>query len=180
MRLRLLTLLAAACCACAPKPVHIGIVFDTSWHLPGTALSASEISLVRTSALETLRAAFGGFAVTVTEEPVGDHLIRIEDTPSTPYGAGNPVHPGAVGLTFPLVTTSRVRVDALYTIELAVARCRVACALTRDAALVAKGTSHHAARVAPVTVRRELANEAERLFAARRPLAGNSFGLSTR
>ncbi len=141
MRWRVLAFGFLACLGCGSRPVHVGLVFDPSWRLSGETLTSAEVALVQAEALQTLRTAVSGFAVDIDEAPTARRLIRVENTPNSPYGTATPVYPGAVGVTYPMVPVSRVRIDALYTVEVAVTRCasKAPCALSREQLLTALG-----------------------------------------
>jgi hypothetical protein len=113
-------------CTSRSKPLRVSVVFENSWIriLDNEMLTDQEKSLVKNTALQTLRSAYRGFGVQFSDEPSGARLIRVEDTPYGTYGPGSVVYYGAVGMTYPVVTVSSVRSDALYVAELAAARCR--------------------------------------------------------
>lgn len=99
-------------------------MFENGW-LHGTdGLTGGEQALVHNVAVQTLQSAFAGFTVQFSDEPSSARLVRVEETPYSSYGTASPVHPGAVGMTFPASTVSSVHPDALYHAELAAARCR--------------------------------------------------------
>jgi hypothetical protein len=110
--------------SCTSKPLRVSVVFENGWTFGKTMLIDREKSLVRSIALETLRNAYTGFDVHFADELSGERLIKVEDAPYRPYGPGSVVSPGAVGGTYPVATVSSVYPDALYAIELAVARCQ--------------------------------------------------------
>jgi hypothetical protein len=87
-------------------------------------LTDREKFIVRNTALQTLRDAYSGFNVHFTDEPSGERLIKVEDAPYRSYGPGSVVAPDTVGGTYPVAKVSSVYPDALYAIELAVARCQ--------------------------------------------------------
>ena len=110
--------------SCTSKPLAVSVVFENGWTLGKQTLTDSEESLVRNTALQTLRSAYSGFNVHFSDEPSGERLIKVEDAPYRPYGPGSIVSPGAVGGTYPVTKVSSVYPDALYPIELAAARCQ--------------------------------------------------------
>jgi hypothetical protein len=120
-------------CACTARPLHVGIVFTTSWQFAGERFSPQEADQVKAGAIDSLRAAFYGFAVRVDGDAAAPHLIRVENTP-TDRDRGAVANPGAVGLTLLFAAASSVRVDSLYLAELAAANCASAsdCRLTRQ------------------------------------------------
>jgi hypothetical protein len=99
-------------------------VFENGWMHGIDTLTDQEQSLVRRTAVQTLQHAFAGFNLKFSEDVSGARLIRIEETPYRSYGTVTAVHPGAVGMTYPVATVSSVHPDALYHAELAAARCR--------------------------------------------------------
>lgn len=109
-------LLAALGCRAA-GPIEVGVTFTNSWRVNGDPLAASEQALIKETTFATLKHAFGGFNVRFTEGGVGNRLIRVEDTPDGPrlYAAG---------LTYPTSTTSSVRFDILYRMEMMAVRCQ--------------------------------------------------------
>jgi hypothetical protein len=115
--------LITAMSSCARKPLDVGVLFETAWAFAGESLTESERAQVRVETLDTLRRAFAGFDVRLDGQPSPGRLIRVEDTPLRGYTRGRAVFPGAVGETFAIATVSRVRIDALFYAELAVARC---------------------------------------------------------
>jgi hypothetical protein len=117
-------ILVSVVSSCSSKPLRVDLVFDNSWKLGEEILTEPERSLVRSTALQTLRAAYSGFNVHFGDEPSGDCSIKLENTPYRSYGPGSTVYPGAVGTTYPVAKVSSVYPDALYAAELAVARCR--------------------------------------------------------
>jgi hypothetical protein len=123
----ILPALAMASCRATSSPVRVAVVFQNSWRVGSERLTSAEQSLVKTTALETLRRAYGGFGVAFTEGDRGTRIIRVEDTP---YGR---MTFGAAGVTYPASTASSVRFDVLANAELAVARCSgiSGCAKTR-------------------------------------------------
>jgi hypothetical protein len=111
--------------SCSSKPLRVGVVFENAWKLGDETLTEPEKSLVKRTALQTLRGAYNGFNVQFSDEPTGDRLIKVEDTPSGSYAPGAIVYPiPAVGTTFPVAKVSSVRLDALYNIELAATQCQ--------------------------------------------------------
>jgi hypothetical protein len=86
-------------------------------------LTDQEQSFVRRTAVQTLQGAFAGFDLRFGDDVLGARLIRIEETPYRSYGGVSPVHPGTVGMTYPVATASSVYPDALIHAELTAARC---------------------------------------------------------
>ena len=113
--------LAATGSSCSAKPLHVGIVFENGWTLGKETLTERERSVVRNTAVQTLRNAYGGFGVQFVEGRAAERLIKVEDTP---FVRGPVLYLGAVGATYPTATVSSVRIDALYYAELAAARCQ--------------------------------------------------------
>lgn len=127
--------------SCSPgRPVTVGILFESPWMLGHEALSASDESLVRRRALETLRDAFEGFDVRIVEGGAGDRLIRIEDTPFASTSRDYSTF-GAAGVTYPAARVSSVRRDVLFNEELAALHCRdiAGCAKSREEVLEGLG-----------------------------------------
>jgi hypothetical protein len=56
-------LLLLSTTACALKPVTVGVVFDDVWELGKDSLTEPEQSIVKATALRTLRQAYQGFGV---------------------------------------------------------------------------------------------------------------------
>jgi hypothetical protein len=110
--------------SCTAKPFRVSVVFENSWTFGKHMLTDSEKSLVRNTALQTLRNAYTGFDVQFNDGPSGERLIKVEDAPYRPYGPGSIVAPGTVGGTYPVAKISSVYPDALYAIELATAQCQ--------------------------------------------------------
>lgn len=120
----LFVLLAAGC---TRPPMRVAVVFDTTWKVLGETLDEGQQTIVKDTALATLRVAFADFDVRFVESaPQGPAIraIRIEETPFARYGNGAIVRAGAVGDTFPVATISHVRLDALYLTELGLVGCR--------------------------------------------------------
>jgi hypothetical protein len=111
--------------SCTSKPLRVGVVFENGWKLGDETLTEREQSLVKSTAVQILRSAYNGFNVQFRDGPSGDRLIKVEDTPYASYAPGAIAYPiPAVGTTFPMALISSVRLDALYSVELAVAQCR--------------------------------------------------------
>jgi hypothetical protein len=121
--------------------VRVGLVFATGWRLGAETLTAHELALVESTALQALREAYRAFDVQFTDETATPRFIRIEDTPFR--GPGTIAIPGTVGATFPVSTVSSVHVDSLYRAELAAVQCHsiVACAAKTRAQLL-EGLGH--------------------------------------
>ena len=100
--------------------INVAVVYTTTWKLRGATLSDEDTLAVKRAALVTLRRAFDGFAVHFVEAPEGHRTIRVEDTPSAPTPSERL---SAAGLTYPLSTTSFVRIDVLFNNELAAVHC---------------------------------------------------------
>jgi hypothetical protein len=127
------SIVAGLTCACVfaaggcgmPRPITVGVAFQTQWKAGDEMLSDRDRSTIKLAAFQTLRDAFAAYQVEFVEGSSGDRLIKIEDTPFASYTRGSFVAPaGAVGVTYPVATVSSVRVDALYEAELAVTGCR--------------------------------------------------------
>jgi hypothetical protein len=99
-------------------------VFENGWMHGIDTLTDQEQSFVRRAAVQTLQGAFAGFDLRFDDNAFGARLIRIEETPYRSYGSVSPVHPGTVGMTYPVATASSVYPDALYHAELTASRCR--------------------------------------------------------
>jgi hypothetical protein len=112
-----LVVVSVASCTSRP-PLRVSVVFENGWKLGKETLTERETSLVRSTALQTLRSAYRGFGVQFSDQPSDRRLIKIEDTP---YGSF--AYPGAAGMTYPIASVSSVRLDALYYVELAAAQC---------------------------------------------------------
>ena len=120
--------------------MHVGIVFENGWTLGKETLTERERSVVRNTAVQTLRNAYGGFGVQFVEGRAAERLIKVEDTP---FVRGPVLYLGAVGATYPTATVSSVRIDALYYAELAAVRCQgiTGCSTkTREQLLEGLGT----------------------------------------
>ena len=106
-------------------------------------LTEAEQTLVKHVALQTLRTAYAQFDVLFGDLPTGDRVIKVEDTPYSAYGPGAIVFPfPPAGTTFPVAKVSSIRLDALYSIELAVVHCQAAtgcAAKTREQLLAGLG-----------------------------------------
>jgi len=116
-RLSPAALLVAALACRSTKPVDVGVAFTNSWRINGDPLTAPEQARIKETALATLDRAFDGFNVRFTEGRTGDRLLRVEDTPDGPrlYAAG---------LTYPASTSSSVRFDILYRLEMMAVHCQ--------------------------------------------------------
>lgn len=128
--------------ACASNEVRVRVVFQNSWTVGSQTLTPSEQTLVKNTALDVLRTAYGGFRIVFNEEGSSDRTINIEETPYSTYGPGAVVVHGAAGATYPVAVVSSVHIDALYFAELAVARCKALddCAtMTRQQLLTGLG-----------------------------------------
>src|SRR5215510_6586427 len=110
-----LLLVAALACRSA-KPLEVGVTFTNAWRVNGDPLTSSEQSRIKEATFATLDRAFEGFSVRFTEGSSGNRLLRIEDTP---YG----LRVYATGLTYPASTTSSVRFDMLYRMEMMAVGC---------------------------------------------------------
>src|SRR5262249_23754934 len=109
--------LLAAALACRPAaPVDVGVTFTNSWRINGDPLTESEQARIRQTTLATLARAFDGFRFRFSEGRTGARRITIEDTPDGPrlYAAG---------LTYPASTSSSVRFDMVYRLELMAVHC---------------------------------------------------------
>jgi len=126
-----------ASCRFTHAPIDVAVVFANSWTLAGVTFQPSDQSVVKTTALETLRRAYAGFDVRFAEtidtsdangprarsrRVSADRTIRVEETQ---YASAPSLRaPGAAGMTYPVATVSSVRIDVLLTEELAAAGCR--------------------------------------------------------
>jgi hypothetical protein len=110
--------------SCTSKPLAVSVVFENGWTLGKQMLTDREESLVRNTALQTLRDAYSGFNVHFTDDPSGERLMKVEDAPYRSYGPGSIAVPGAVGETYPVAKVSSVYPDALYALELAAVGCQ--------------------------------------------------------
>jgi len=119
-RLVALWLVAVCMVSCTSKPtLPVSVVFENGWKLGKETLTEREMSLVRSTALQTLRSAYSGFGVQFSDQSSDRRLIKLEDTP---YGSF--AYPGAGGMTYPIASVRSVRLDALYFAELSVVRCQ--------------------------------------------------------
>jgi hypothetical protein len=134
---------ATSLASCAPKPLRVGVSFENGWNLRNEMLSEAEQKLVKHVALQTLRTAYAQFDVQFGDLPAADRVITVEDTPYSVYGPGAIVFPfPPAGTTFPVAKVSSIRLDALYSIELAVIHCQAATACaakTREQLLAGLG-----------------------------------------
>jgi hypothetical protein len=116
-----LLLIALVLVSCRSRSsINVSVVYSTTWKLRGATLSEEDTSAVKRAAFVTLRRAFDGFAVNFVEAPTGDRTIQVEDTP---YASNARERFVAAGLTYPLSTTSFVRIDVLFNNELAAVHC---------------------------------------------------------
>jgi hypothetical protein len=99
-------------------------VFENGWMHGLGLLTDREQALIRDTAMQTLRSAFTGFAMQFSNALSGERLIRIEETSYGRYGTTSAVHPGAVGVTYPVAMVSSVHPDALSYAELTAAHCQ--------------------------------------------------------
>jgi hypothetical protein len=109
------SLLLLSTAACTLKPVTVGVVFDDVWELGKDTLTEPEQTIVKATALRTLRQAFQGFGVVVAEVHNGSRLIFVDKSV--------PARLGAVGETHVFVTASNVHVEPLYHALLNVVGC---------------------------------------------------------
>jgi hypothetical protein len=116
-------LFACLTSACASGPLPVSVVFENGWTHGLDTLTGDEQAVVRRAALQTLESAYAGFNVQLRNDASGARLIRVEETPYRSYGTTSPVHPGSVGMTYPMATVSSVYPDALYRDELAATGC---------------------------------------------------------
>jgi hypothetical protein len=131
-----LAAVSAASCRSRPEPVAVNVVFVNTWKVGGEVLSAGEQAQVKRAALATMRGAFAGFDVTVSDGSSRVRVIRVEDTP---YGR---MQFGAAGVTYPAAHVSSVRFDVLANLELASVQCRDfahCAAMSRDRLLEGLG-----------------------------------------
>jgi len=108
--------------SCTSKPVRVSVVFENGWALGNEILTEPEKSLVKRTALQTLRNAYSGFRMVFSEGSSADRVIKVEDTPYATF-SGSLRRVGVVGMTYPFTKFSSVRLDALYRAELSMARC---------------------------------------------------------
>jgi hypothetical protein len=114
-----LFLLAMVFGACSKEaPLRVDITFEHAWKVEGQPLTQDERTLAKATALRTLQDAFDGFDVQFLEGEGGARHVKVQDTDYGPK-----VLLGAVGTTFPMGKTSRVRFDALVHAELIAAKC---------------------------------------------------------
>jgi hypothetical protein len=120
---------ATSLVSCSPKPLRVGVSFENGWNLRSEMLTEAEQMLVKHAALQTLRTAYAEFDVQFGDLPGAGRVIKVEDTPYNTYGPGAIVFPvPPAGTTFPVAKVSSIRLDALYSIELAVVHCQAATA----------------------------------------------------
>ena len=101
--------------ACTLKPVTVGMILEDVCELGKDTLTEPEQSIVKDTALQTLRQAYQDFGVFVAEGHNGSRLIFVDK--------GVPARLGAVGETHVLVTVSNVHVEPLYHALLNVVGC---------------------------------------------------------
>ncbi len=124
-----LSTLLLLCIACVQRTavIHVGVVFADNWALGPVVLSASEVAVVKDTALATLRHAYAGYNVSFTEGDDAERVIRVNRggfmAGATPIGS----------------RVSRVSLDGTYLSLLVVAGCQglTTCAAKTRAELVA-------------------------------------------
>ena len=114
----LLLAMVSGACGSRQSPLRVDLAFENAWEVEGQPLAQHERTVVEATALRTLQEAFGGFDVLFLEGQGGARHVKVQDTD---YGPKMLL--GAVGMTFPMGKTSRVRFDALVHAELIAARC---------------------------------------------------------
>src|SRR6266852_3209265 len=107
-RIVIIWLVLLSLVSCTSKPVRVSVVFENGWTLGNEMLTAPEKSLVKRTALQTLRNAYGGFRIVFSEGSSADRVIRVEDTPYASF-SGSLRRVGVVGMTYPFAKFSRVR-----------------------------------------------------------------------
>jgi len=141
MRIVVIWLVLLSLISCNSKPVRVSVVFENGWPLGNEMLTEPEKSLVKRTALQTLRNAYSGFRVVFSEESSADRVIKVEDTPYASF-SGSLRRVGVVGMTYPFAKFSSVRLNALYRAELSMARCEgiLGCtSMTREQVLTGLG-----------------------------------------
>ena len=118
-----LMLLGLVVSSCRPRHrVTVGVVFTTAWTFRGARIDEPDRAVVIQSTFDTLREAFTGFDVEFVDSASADHVVRVEDAT---YAADprQRVSFGAVGITYPMLRASSVRIDVLFDNELVVIGC---------------------------------------------------------
>lgn len=152
-----LALIGVSILSCGPRrPIVVAVTFTTNWTFGGRSFDARDRALVEETALRTLREAFTGFAVDFVEQPDGDRVIRVEDTPAA-TNRHQLISFGATGVTYPFSRLSSVRIDVLFNNELAVLKCGRGTPCSKGEAELLEGLG----RGVGATAAHELGHQAE-------------------
>jgi hypothetical protein len=114
-------LVVIAAWSCGARTIRVGVAFENTWRVGNDTLTDQEQLIVRQRALQTLRQAFGGFGVAVTDGRDADRLV-IVDTGFV-AGLGPAGQPAPVGETFPFARASSVHLDETFRTLMAVTGC---------------------------------------------------------